>query len=357
MKITFLSAAPDLSGGSKVIAIHARLLREAGHDVRVVARRPPVPSVRHRVRSLVRRTPLHRPVRPEDSHFALQGVPLDLHEGPTRIEHVPDADVLVATWWETAEWIRDFPARKGAKAYFVQGWERYVEGMPGERVDATLRLHYRKVTISRFLVDVIERVGGDKDVALVPNALDPGQFDAPPRGRAQSPTVGFVYSHSHWKGCDVVLDAITAMRARRPELRVIAFGTEAPTDPALLAGIEFELRPAQSRIPELYRSTDVWLSGSRLEGFGLPALEAMGCRTPLVSTRYGAPIDLICDGENGFLVDQENATAMAERALAVLDATPEAWAKMSEAAHRSAHGWTWADASKAMEAALAGARR
>jgi len=356
MRITFVVATADLSGGCKVIAIHARLLRERGHEVLVVAPAPWQPSARQRLRSLVKGTPLPRPVPDyERSHFVSQGVPLQVLDTyrPVTAADVPDADVIVATWWETAQWIRDLPRSKGAKAYFVQGWERYVEGQPGDEVDETLRYPFHKIAISRYLAEVVHDVSGDDDVTLAANAIDPEQFDAPPRSKQDRPTLGFVYATSHWKGYDVTRAAIDRIREHAPDLRVIAFGAEPEKAEQMLPpGCELQHRPPQDRIREIYASADVWLSSSRLEGFGLPGLEAMACRTPLVSTRYGGPRDFVIDGENGWLVDVDDANGLADRALEVLRLEPDAWRRMSDAAHRTAHGHSWADSSIALEEGL-----
>ncbi len=355
MRITFVVKSADLSGGCKVIAIHARMLAERGHDVLVVVPAPWRPSLRQRLRSVVRGTPLSVLPSPEATHYALQGVPiprLSSHR-PVTAKDVPDADVIVATWWETAEWIRDFPRSKGAKAYFVQGYERHIEGQPGDEVDATLRLPLHKLVISRYLAGVVAEVGGDRDTTFVPNAIDPAQFDAPPRGKQAQPTVGFVYAISHWKGFDTARVAIEKIRARVPDVRLIGFGSEPESrSQPLPVTAEFELRPAQERIPKIYASADVWLSASRVEGFGLPALEAMACRTPLVSTRYGGPMDFVRDGGSGFLVDVDEGETLADRALDVLRMPEPAWSEMSAAAHRTAHAYRWSDASTRFEEGL-----
>src|SRR5438552_1934194 len=81
------------------------------------------------------------------------------------------------------------------------------------------------------------------------------------------------------------------VREQIPELRVISFGMRSPAESLPLpAGTDFVQRPAQDRIRELYAQCDVWLCGSRSEGFGLPVLEAMACRCPVVSTKVGGPI-------------------------------------------------------------------
>jgi len=353
MRITFIAAGADMSGGCKVIATHGKLLLQRGHDVTVVAPPPPPPrTLLRRVKALIAGTPSGSG---QGSHFALQGVPISLLDRfrPVGAGDIPDADVVVATWWRTAQWIEQFPRKKGAKAYFVQGWERHIDGQPGDEVDRTLRLPYHKLVISRFLVDVMAKVADDHDVTLVPNAIDPAQFNAAPRSKQARPTVGFVYSNFQLKGLDVIARAVGRIREEMPSVRLVSFGLE-PIHHAkhLPPGVEYHQSPPQHEIPMIYASADVWLSASRIEGFGLPALEAMACRTPLVSTRYGGPLGFVEPGKNGWLVDVDDADALAERALAVLRMPDGEWTGMSEAAHRTGHADTWASSSLKFEAGL-----
>src|SRR2546428_6934540 len=120
---------------------------------------------------------------------------------PVTAADVPDADVIVATWWETAEWIESFPEAKGAKAYFLQHYEVHAN-QPVARVDRTWRLPMHKITISHWLADLARDNFGDGEVSLVPNAVDLQQFQSPPRGKQDVPTVGLMYSLVAFKGCE-----------------------------------------------------------------------------------------------------------------------------------------------------------
>ena len=62
MKITFVSPPPDLSGGIRVIALHAARLHRMGHQVTVVAPAPPRPSLRSRLRATLHPTPAAAPL-------------------------------------------------------------------------------------------------------------------------------------------------------------------------------------------------------------------------------------------------------------------------------------------------------
>jgi hypothetical protein len=59
------------------------------------------------------------------SHFELEGLNMRLFNGKTALTaaNIPDADVVIASFWLAAEWMNTLPASKGAKVYFVQHHE------------------------------------------------------------------------------------------------------------------------------------------------------------------------------------------------------------------------------------------
>lgn len=351
MRIAFVCASLDLSGGARIIATYARLLSEAGHQVTVVAPLRPAPRLRRRLRSLLT-TGHWDPHHGSRSHF--DGLGLDIRrtpEGPVTERDVPDADVVIATWWETAEWAHSFGARKGAKVYLVQGHEVF-DFLPVERVKATYHLPFSKIVVSSWLQRIMENEYGDHSSVLVPNAIDHSLFTAPVRDKQPVPTVGFMYGPGTIKGTDIALEAVRRLRAVLPDLRVVSFGTQLPADARDFEGIEYRRQPSPGQLRDAYASCDVWLCPSRSEGFGLPAMEAMGCRTPVVATPVGWPLDAIRDGWNGYLVAPDDAQATCEAALKLLKLDAPAWQLVSEHAQQTARAFTWDKSYALFEAAL-----
>ena len=190
---------------------------------------------------------------------------------------VPDADVVVATWWETAEWVARYPASKGAKAYFIQHHEVH-EGLPEERVDATWTLPMHKIVIANWLADLSRERFGDSDYSLVPNSVDTAQFNAPPREKQKMPTVGMMYSHVPFKGCDISLKAFNIAAAKVPGLEaglVREPRADAGASVARRRGFHAAAAAAKRSVKSMPRA-DAWLFASRSEGFGLPILEGDG---------------------------------------------------------------------------------
>ncbi|NER51253.1 MAG: glycosyltransferase family 4 protein [Symploca sp. SIO1A3] len=288
------------------------------------------------------------------SHFDGLDIPRQIldHGPPVTDADVPDADIVVASWWEAAEWVANLSDKKGAKAYLIRHHEVH-DYLPKERSQATYSLPMHKITISKWLVDLMRTQYGDSNVSLVPNSADSQKYYAPPRGKQHIPTVGMMYATTYWKGCDVSLKAFSLAAQKIPNLRLVAFGTKEPSpDLPLPSGTQFFHKPAQHTIKDIYASCDVWLCGSWSEGFHRPPLEAMACRCPVVSTEVGGPIDRIENGVNGYLVPVGDSTALAKYLVEVLSLADAEWQAMSNAAYTTATSYSWDDAAELCEAAF-----
>ena len=71
----------------------------------------------------------------------------------------------------------------------------------------------------------------------------------------------------------------------------------------------------RSDVPRLLSCADAYAATSRSEGLGLNIIEAMACGLPVVACRNRGHCEIITDGVNGFLVDYDDADAMARRII------------------------------------------
>jgi glycosyltransferase involved in cell wall biosynthesis len=276
---------------------------------------------------------------------------LSMHR-PIKASDVPDADVIIGTWWETAEQIEHMPASKGRKVYFVQHLETF-DWMPVERVVATYRSSMQKIVIAQWLVKAIESRGNRVGATVVPNAVDRKQFFAAPRSKNMRPRIGTLFSDTAFKAFDVTLAVLEKVRREFPDLEVVAFGSHAPKKYRdQMDGIEMNVAPPQERLREIYASCDVWLSCSVSEGFNLTAMEAMACRTPVVSTRTGWPEEAVVAGVNGALAEVNDVQGLADRVIEILRLPAEAWERLSEGAAQTVADSSWERSARLFEAAL-----
>ena len=159
MNITFVLPYAGLAVGIRVVAIYAERLQQRVHNVVVVSTpKRPIPLM-ERIKSLAKGKGWMS-YGVGTSHFdnlAVENKVLDKYR-PISKEDVPEADVVIATWGETAEWVSDLEPSKGKKFYLVQGHEAALgEHLPIKRVKATYSLPLCKITISKWLVDIMSR--------------------------------------------------------------------------------------------------------------------------------------------------------------------------------------------------------
>jgi glycosyltransferase involved in cell wall biosynthesis len=259
---------------------------------------------------------------------------------------------VVATWWETAEWVTNLSPSKGTKVNFLQHDEALFASSP-DRALATWSLPMHKIAVARWLVDLARDRGADaQDISLVPNGVDLDQFHATPRGKQKTPTIGMMYSRARFKACDVTLRAIAIALNKVPNKKLLSFGVPAPDESLPLPpNTSYTQQPAQDAIRGLYASCDAWIVASRSEGFGLPILEAMACRTPVIATPAGAAPELIAQG-GGVLVRIEDEQALAHAIQNIVKMDEASWRTMSDAAHATATRYSWDDATDLFEKAI-----
>jgi glycosyltransferase involved in cell wall biosynthesis len=350
MKISFVCPPLGTTGGTRVIGYYAQRLENFGHDVTVYSTaHPRTPPLRALKRALRGKRPIFQAPHGRSllDDTALKVVRLN-HAGPVRDADVADADIVIATWWETAPWVTALSPSKGAKAYFVQDYG--APGMRLEQIAPTWTLPLAKITIADWLADLVRENAPGQDVRVVRNAAESERFSTPPRDRQPVPTVGVLAREGRSKGFDIALEAVEQARKHVPDLRMIGFGgaTRLPQD---ADWVDFRGRVSDEELPALYAACDAWLFPSRSEGFGLPILEAMASRTPVISTPVGAAPELISP-ERGWLLPDFAPDTMTGAILEMAGLPSADWRAMSDAAHAFVTGYTWEDAARAFEAAL-----
>jgi len=90
----------------------------------------------------------------------------------------------------------------------------------------------------------------------------------------------------------------------------------------------------------LYRAADLVAVPSHNESFGLVAVEAQACGTPVVAAAVGGLVTAVTDGVSGVLVDGHDPAGWARELAGLLD-DPERRRRLSAGAVRHAAGFAW----------------
>lgn len=153
----------------------------------------------------------------------------------------------------------------------------------------------------------------------------------PPAPPADPPHVLCLGRLAPEKGFDVAVEALPAILARWPRLRVTFAGDgaeraalEARVRALGLAGaVEFAGWVAPDAVPALITSATLLLMPSRAEGLPLVGLQAAALGRPVVATAAGGLAEIVLDGETGLVVEPTPA-AIAGAVDALLDRPEEA---------------------------------
>ncbi|MCK4358152.1 MAG: glycosyltransferase [Candidatus Cloacimonetes bacterium] len=71
-------------------------------------------------------------------------------------------------------------------------------------------------------------------------------------------------------------------------------------------------------MPPYYRQAELFVLPSLFEPFGMTAIEAMACGTPVIASKFGGIKNVISTGENGILVNPENPNEFADEMITLL---------------------------------------
>jgi D-inositol-3-phosphate glycosyltransferase len=104
--------------------------------------------------------------------------------------------------------------------------------------------------------------------------------------------------------------------------------------------VTFLGKRAQDSLPYYYSAAEAVVVPSQYESFGIVALEAMACGTPVVASQVGGLPYLVQDGVTGYTVPTSDVQALADRVAKLLK-NPQHRARLGEQAAAAAKEFSW----------------
>lgn len=139
------------------------------------------------------------------------------------------------------------------------------------------------------------------------------------------PIVVAVGSLTEHKDVGMLIKACALIKQKGVDFRFLIIG-EGPRSGVLEAlsrdlGLAKEVLflGLRSDIPSILRGSQVFVHGSKREGFGLVVAEAQACELPVVSTAVGGVPEIVEDGVTGLLVAVGDSVALAAAVTQLLD--------------------------------------
>lgn len=171
-------------------------------------------------------------------------------------------------------------------------------------------------------------------------------------GLGSGPALLFAGRIQPLKGADLAVEALAELRDPGATLLIVG-GPSGPDGDAELARLHELVRKLEldgqvrfvppkshAELARYYRAVDVTLVPSHSESFGLVALEAAACGTPVVAAAVGGLCSLVDDGATGFLVDSRDPVDYAAP-IARLLADPGLAGELATRAEAASRRYAW----------------
>lgn len=238
------------------------------------------------------------------------------------------ADVGIATQWSTAYPLRDLPGCY-EKVYLVQDFEPAFYPYSAEYIwaEETYRMGYRCVAYTPWMTEILRSdYGLESEWFECGTDLDVYGFAE--EGREPATVAVYARQETARRGVELALAALALLKERRPEVRVVLFGSYSPAA-AGFDHVDLGVAPP-SELAELYRKSTVGvvfsltthsLVAHEMMASGLPVVElagdnvssALGGSGEVVEQAEPDPVSVAAAIEA--LIDQpDRARAMARRA-------------------------------------------
>ena len=391
MKIMFVLPVIGLGGGVRVVFEYANRLQDRGHEVTIVYPLiSPQINPKFNLKSLLSKAlgiivNLKRgnEVNWFDSKAKLIRVPtISLKYLKFVKKLIPDSDIVVATAYETAYFVANLS--KGEKFYFVQHYEirdmwneeecwKEIEKIESNKpnkyclamhdiipknknlrkikdlVDKTYKIPLKKITISSWLKELIEKKIGEEVEALIINGVNFDTFykekyvyNTKKQIRVLMPYRPF----NKWKGTEDGLKAFRMVKEKYPAVEFIMYGAKRGKD--IPEWIKFYERVSDNELRQLYSSSDIFIYPSWTEGFGLPPMEAMACGCAVVATNVGGVPDYAINGETLLASSPRNPQALAQNIIKLIENKDER-KRIAENGYNYVKQFTWEKATDQLE--------
>lgn len=185
------------------------------------------------------------------------------------------------------------------------------------------------VAVSNGLREYAMETTPDMPIEVIPNAIELSVF-TPPRQRQHDGPVRllFVGRLNAFKNVEMLIETASRLKAMGVdnfELQLAGEGEQRSNLERLVVekGLTRQVRflgwVDRSAIVEVYRQADLFVTATTWEGMPNTVLEGMACGLPVVGTRASGLAELVREGVNGYLVDINDAAALADRLADLID--------------------------------------
>jgi len=342
MKITFLLPHIRISGGVKALLEYANRLQNMGHLVRVfIPKKIPRWYRLDQWLKACQNPKLPETLPPETVNWTNNSLNIEVFP-ETKSFYIPDADIIIASAWETAEFAAGLPPCKGKPFYFVQHYESLWTRDKAKAVK-TYDLPMQILTISTWLKNILKEKHAQSAELLV-TPVDRDVFFCKEKIWNLPRRICMLHHDYDWKGYTDGIESIRKVRAQGKNIELVVFGEKIKNPEPLFksAGFSFEYhyRPSPKQLRKIYASCDIYLCPSWYEGLGMPAMEAMACKTALITADTGGCHDYAINGKTALVSPTQDVESLTMNLTRLID-NESLLKSISENGYQKISEFTW----------------
>mgnify|MGYP003627159920 CR=1 FL=1 len=352
MKITFVLPNLRLYGGIKSTIQMADALQQLGHDVTIahplIEGRDGQPWWKPR-KTAVQAARLAQNLIKPPRWFNFSGTLLAIPYCSERF--LPDADVLVLTWWADVAKLHNINECKGKVVHFVRSYETW--GGPKALVNEVYGLNIPRICNSKALSAQLPH----ESLCAITNGLDDiFVTDHPAKSQTTRLNIGVLYRQQGWKRMNDALAVLTNIKRENTGVRFILFGESIrPEHEPLIKALrdcEYHQLPAGKALLKVYQEIDIFLfTSDETEAFGNPPLEAMAVGCAVVATKVGAIPDYSVHAESALHCEPRDVKTMTSSIQRLID-DPGLRLGLGTTAKTAAQAHRWINQAEKLEAVL-----
>ncbi|MDY0191633.1 MAG: glycosyltransferase [Desulfuromonas sp.] len=305
-RVLFLLPAGTAGGGSNIVLLECRILRNLGVDACIA--------------NLQKHQQLF-----EQSHPGLDVPVIYLQTPEDLMVCAQSFDAVIATLYLTAFWMQ--PLQKLPKppclGYYIQDFEpdffeqgslEYKKALDSYSILPEMRLF----TKTRWNAKVLQQHLGINPVVIGPS-LDLSNYSPLPFCKSKTEgtvrIVAMVRPSTPRRAPAMTMQVLKQLKQQFKErITITTFGVNPQSDEYVRLGCDFEHdchgELAMGDVWKLLATADIFVDCSSFQAMGLTAMEAMASGVAVVGPENGGLCELICHGVNGLLVDTTNQQAI-----------------------------------------------
>lgn len=297
LQITFIMDHMKICGGVKMIIEYSNQLVIRGHQVNIVC------------------------YDPKPNWMDIQANYIQVRNGIKLDAAIPQTDIIVTTFWKQMWEL--YEAKIAPIIHFEQGdiflfeFDNFNQRTK-EEIKSSWSVPIPIIAVSSALAAKIEK-NVNRKPQVINNALNSSVFypsKEKMRKNVRSRVLFVGPEQWRFKGIFDILTAIKIVKHSGYDIEPV-WVTQIPPESNFKETLY--LHPSQEKLGEIYRTSDLYVCGSYYESFCLPALEAMACGCPVISTRNPGVLEYAVDGYNCMLTNIGDPDDLAKAIIELLD--------------------------------------